>query len=258
MKYCFFILTLIGGVSEASASPLNYLKREIKRSGYILYRNPLSKAGTGTLIGGSPKAMSIVEDPQTCFPDTYNESPTDLRATEETNLGNITQTLSFEGKAGVDLMNFMNNGDSLLSVGAEFNTIQSVQLSFEGAKVERLNTIKIEDFYQTKMSEVCKKYLDKVGFIIQALKVDRMRYSFKDKNGMDIKLTTEGISKYFNIDAHVKYHIERDYELVIDSPKYIGYQLGRLKYKDQGVSLYRSHFTLFNRYIFKSIAIFQN
>ncbi len=71
MKFCFFILSLTTAVS-ASANQLNYLKREIQKNGYVLYRNPLSHSGTGTLMSGKPNSMSIISDPQTCFPDQIN------------------------------------------------------------------------------------------------------------------------------------------------------------------------------------------
>ncbi len=258
MKFYFFVLLMVVPVFQASANPLHYLKREIKKSGYILFRTPLASAGTGTLVGGTPKAMSIVADPQTCFPYVVDGQPSLIRKVEETNLGSISQTTSFDGKVAVDLLKFMNTGNSIFTVGAGVNVVQSVVLEFEGAKIEYIDTILLLDFYQHHLSDSCKKILDSVGFIIQALRVDKMRYSFKDKSGAYLKLDMEGISKILNINADIKYHIEKDYTLVIDTPKYIGYQLGRLREKDEGTSLYRAQRTFFNRYLFRSISIFQH
>lgn len=258
MKYYFLVLFLVFPVLSASANPLNYLKREIKRHGYILYRTPLAHSGTGTLVGGTPKAMVIAADPQRCFPDQVNGEPTNIRKIEDTNLGSINQTTSFEGKIGVDLIKFMNTGNSVFTIGAGGSAIQSVELEFQGAKIEYLDTIALQAFYDQKMSAECKYALDDYGFIIQALRVDQMRYAFKNKAGGYIRLNMDAVSQYFNINVDVKYHIEQDYLLVIDSPKYIGYQLGRLREKDQGYSLYRAYQTFFNRYWFRSSSIFQN
>jgi len=261
MKFGFFImLFLIGSVAsshEASASALSVLKREIKKDGYILYRTPLSSAGTGTLVGGSPRAMSIVADPQTCFPDQIDGTPVSLRKVEDTNLGSVHRTSTFEGKAVVDLLKFMNTANSIFKIKAGVDSIQSVDLEMEDAKVEYMDTVLLQDFYLHRMNDSCKKILNSVGFVVQALRVGKMKYVFKDKTGAAINLTTQGISQYFDINVDIGYHIENDYTLVIDSPKYIGYQLGRLKEADQGVAMYRSYKTMFNRYIFKSIGIFQ-
>jgi hypothetical protein len=241
----------------ASANPLNYLKRAIKKDGYIIYRTPLAHSGTGTLVGGTPNSMSIVTDPQECFPDSIEGKPTNIRKTDETSLGSINQTSSFEGKVGVDLLKFMNTANGIFNIGLGVDVIQTVELSFEGAKMEYIDVIRLQDFYNNHMSPTCKSMLEHVGFIVQALKVDQMRFAFKNKSGGYLNLKTDGVSEYLNINLDVKYHIEQDYILVIDTPKYIGYQLGRLQEKDQGLSMYRASRTLFNRYLFKSISIFQ-
>jgi hypothetical protein len=257
MKFGLVVMVLSVLVSlDASANPLSFLKKEIKRNGYILYRNPLSSAGTGTLVGGSPRAMSIVADPQTCFPDVANGHPMTYRKVEDTNLGTVHQRSSFEGKAVVDLFKFMNTANSIFLIKGEFNQIRSVDLEMEGAQVEYIDTVLLQDFYQNHMSVSCKKILNSVGFIIQALRVNRMKYTFRNQSGALINLSTEGVSKYFDLNVDVNYHIENDYTLVIDSPKYIGYQLGRLLEDDQGVALYRSYQTFMGRYLFRSIGIF--
>lgn len=258
MKYCITVLFLVFPVLSASASPLDHLKREIKKNGYILYRTPLAHSGTGTLVGGTPKAMVIAADPQRCFPDEINGQPTFIRKVEETNLGNISQTTSFEGKVGVDLIKFMNGGNSVFTIAAGGSVIQSIDLEFQGAKIEYLDTIALQHYYSTQMPAECKRSLEDYGFIIQALRVDQMRYAFKNKAGGYIKLNMDAVSQYLDINVDVKYHIEQDYVLVIDSPKYIGYQLGRLQEKDQGYALYRAYQTFFNRYWFRSSSIFQN
>jgi hypothetical protein len=261
MKFGFFMAIFLGLNSitalDAGASALGVLKREIRKDGYILYRTPLSSAGTGTLVGGSPNAMSIVADPQTCFPDVMDGTPIALRKVEDTNLGAVHRTTTFEGKAVVDLLKFMNTANSIFKIKAGIDSIQSVELEMEDAKVEYMDTVLLQDFYLHRMKDSCKKILNSVGFIVQALRVGKMKYVFKDKTGALINLSTQGISEYFDIAVDVGFHIENDYKLVIDSPKYIGYQLGRLKEADQGVAMYRSHQTLFNRYLFKSIGIFQ-
>ena len=250
----FLFLFLALPTLTASANPLSFLKTEIQKDGYILYATPLASAGTGTLVGGKPNAMSIAADPQTCFPDTINGQSTLIRKVQDTTLGSISQTTSFDGTVAVDLLKFMNTANPIFNINAGFSTVSSVELSFEGAKIEYIDLILLEDFYKNHMRDDCKKMMNSVGFIIQALRVDKMKYEFKDSTGANIKLTMDGLSKYFNIDANIQYHIEQDYTLVIDTPKYIGYELGRLTEKDQGISLVRATSTFLNNYIFKSIS----
>ncbi len=254
----FYLLVLILTMTgTAFANPLDYLKNTIQKDGYILYQTPLTFSGTGTLVGGTPDAISIVSDPQTCFPDVMNGQSSNIRRVDSIDLGSISQTTSFDGTVGVDLLKFMNTANSIFKIGANVSGIQSVDLTFQGARIEYIDTIYLEEFYKNKMSDPCKKLLNSVGFVIQALRVDQMRFSFKNKSGAYINIAADGISQYFNIDMNVNYHIEQNYTLVIDTPKYIGYQLGRLQEEDKGLALYRAQKTFMNRYVFKSIAIFK-
>ncbi len=251
--YSILILFLISPVLSAVANPLNNLKTSIAQDGYILYATPLASAGTGTLIGGSPNAMTIAADPETCFPETINGQDTLIRKVQDTTLGSLSQATSFTGAVTVDLLKFMSTANLIFDINAGFSAVKSVELQFVNATVEYIDLIQLETYYKNYLSDNCKSLLNSVGFIIQALRVDKMRYVFKDVNNANINLTTNGISKYFNLTANIQYHIEQDYTLVIDTPKYIGYQMGRLASKDQGISLYRASQTFLNTYVFKSI-----
>ena len=46
---------------------MDYFHEEIARYGYINYTTPLQYAGTGTMIGGSPKTMELIAHPEHVF-----------------------------------------------------------------------------------------------------------------------------------------------------------------------------------------------
>ena len=54
----------------------------------------------------------------------------------------------------------------------------------------------------------------------------------------------------------MKWKIVDSYKIEIDEPKYVGYQLGRLRLEDNGRTLYRATTVKDDKFIFESIGIF--
>ncbi len=242
----------------ACGNPITYLKQEIRKHGYILYQNPLEQAGTGTLVGGKPNSMGIIADPQTCFPDEIDGKPTNLRRFDKTALGNVSRTTSVTGDFKVDFADFVNTGNPMFNIGLGFDDVTSLEIQFGDANIEYLDSVLLKDFYDNRMTPTCRDFLDQVGFIIQALRVENMKFAFKESGGGYIKLDVNNISEILDIHADVKFHIEEDYLLSFDSPKYIGYQLGRLRFEDRGTALYRASKVIANTYQFKTLRLFKS
>ena len=242
----------------ACGNPIAQLKTQLKKDGYILYQTPLAEAGTGTLLGGAPSSMSIIAGPDTCFPEQMNGTSTQIRKTDAAAIANYSKTVSFAGNAAVDLSKFMQTGNPLFNIGAGIDSSTTIELQFGGVQVEYLDSVLLESYYNTQMSGECKAMLNSAGFIIQALRVDKMQYAFNRVGNGYIQLTLDNVSQYFNIDANAKYHIEQNYLLTFDTPKYIGYQLGRLQTADKGISLERASTVVLNQYVFKSLSLFGN
>ena len=106
--------------------------------------------------------------------------------------------------------------------------------------------------------ETCKVYLDDVGFIIQALIADSMKITIKKIGGTNIGIDADNINQYINIEAGVDWQIVDGYTVEINTPKYIGYQLGRLRLEDDARVLYRAMTTKEDRFIFESIGLFDD
>lgn len=221
-----------------------------------MYQNPIAKAGTGTLIGGRPNSMMYVADPQTCFNDNY-ELPVQLRRIDHIELPDIAKTIKVEGGVNADLLNVLGTGEAPIRAGVGFNKVQTIELSFEDVQLEYLDSVAIKYYYDNVMDETCKDFLDQVGFIIQAIKVGKMRFVFTDKNGAKIELSTPVIEDILRLGVDIEYSIENRYSLIIETPKYLGYQLGQLRKSDNGYTLYRASTTKKNQYVFKSINVFQ-
>ena len=108
------------------------------------------------------------------------------------------------------------------------------------------------------MRETCREYLDDVGFVIQALITDSMKISIKKVGGLNIGLNSDNVADYFEFEAGVDWQIVDEYSIEISTPKYIGYQLGRLRLEDDGRVLYRAKTVEDDQFIFEAIGLFDD
>lgn len=235
---------------------MKMMSDEIKNAGYIPYSTPLQYAGPGTLIGGKPKRLSLVTGPETCFPTEIDGVKTNLRKYDKTTLPARQKRVTVQGKASVDLINTLSTGNAMFKIGAKFNKVQTVALTMKGIHIEYMDAVTLSKFYNQQMSNTCKEFLDKVGFIIQAMKVDELEFKFYDKSGGEFKIDLNNIEQILNIEASVQFSIEDQVTLSIKTPKYIGYQLGRLIKEDNGIALHRASSVRRGKYNFESLFLF--
>ncbi|MBN20264.1 MAG: hypothetical protein CL678_03165 [Bdellovibrionaceae bacterium] len=245
-----FVGLLCLSLMVTGCQSLKALYKEIKRAGYIHYETPLEKSGPGTLVGGSPKRLSLVAPPGRCFPE-------DLVIQDHTTLPERTQSIHVSGKAKLGLIRFLNTGNPILGAGANFNVVQTMSMKMEGVHVEYFDSIALTEYYRESMSSMCKEYLENVGFIIQALKVDQLTFEFYRKSGAKIDFSLEELEKILELKLNVDFEIIENTKLVIRTPKYIGYQLGRLIAEDNGVALYRATRVKRNQFYFESLGLFE-
>ncbi len=66
------------------------------------------------------------------------------------------------------------------------------------------------------------------------------------------------LNQYIRILPNVNYEIVEGYKVVITTPKYIGYQLGRLRQEDQGQVLYRAMQAENDKFVFEPISVFES
>ena len=232
-----------------------YLEGLIQNYGYIAYKTPLQEAGTGTLVGGSPSTLSLIAHQHTCFPESLNDEKTALRQRDYSTLPSTSQRVSIKGGAKADVLpqlSLLGNG----STNVQLQEVQRVDVEFNGVHVEYMDSIKLSQFYREKMTDICKDYLDKVGFIIQAIRIDQMKLEFFKENQQQIELSAQTVDNILDMNQGLNWTIEHNSTLVIKTPRYFGYQLGTLKRSDQGLAIYRATTTEADRFIFESMDIF--
>lgn len=238
-------LTLLASACETPISdPLTALNELVKPMGYIGWQNPLKNTTTGTMVGGRPSAVSFVAPASDCFGE-------EVRRYEDFSEYSTVKTYNFQGSLG-----FLLSGNPILSAGLGLNKSVFVHIELSGLTTEYMSSIDVTDWYQNGMSNTCKQYLNDVGFIMQALKADKLKITFAKKSGVAINLDADNISQYIGIALGVDWSIQDNTTIVINTPKYIGYQLGRLRLDDEGRSLWRAMTTKDDKYVFERIALF--
>lgn len=237
-----FLATACQPVSEKPNEAINDL---VKGMGYIGFQNPLSNASTGTLIGGRPSAVSFVAHANDCF---SGEALT--RHTDHSEYSRVHK-YTFQGSLG-----FLLSGNPILSAGLNLNKNVYVNVELTGLITEYLSSIDVTDWYSHGMSDTCRLYLNDVGFIIQALKAEKLTLSFASKTGTSIRLDADNVSQYVGFQVGTQWEIVDETKIVITTPKYIGYQLGRLRLADDGRSLWRAMAAKDDKYVFERISLF--
>ena len=154
------------------SDPAKYLDKEIESYGYIPYPVPLKYAGTGTLVGGNPKAMSIVAHPHTCFPLSENGEETGLRLRDETTLPRKREHFVIDAKVQGKFFDAINVGSPSIRAGSRIKEVQTIELDFKGVHVDYIDSVRLVSYYRNKLDAICKDYLDRVGFIAQTISVD--------------------------------------------------------------------------------------
>lgn len=227
--------------------PVSSLNALVREYGYIGYQNPLDEAKSGTMLAGRPAALAFVANAEDCFPE--EEIP---RYTDTSNFSK-RHTYVFKGGFG-----FLANANGIFSAGLNLKSDYLVNVEMTNMTIEYMSSIDVSRWYQEGMDEICMDYLDDVGFVIQALKADKMTINIEKADGTKIGLDLENIDEFFNFDVGVDWEITDSYNVEITTPKYIGYQLGRLRLEDDGRSLYRAVEAVDDQFIFERIALFND
>ena len=246
-KISYLLLSLLVSCKPPVAQdPVGAINGLVKEYGYIGFQNPLQEARTGTLLAGRPTALSFVANHRECFPAESVERFEDFSNIEK------KYTYTFQGGLG-----FLSQGNPVVSGGINLKSNVFVDIELNGIVIEYMSSIAITEWYNNGMSETCKSYLNDVGFIIQSLLAEKMTISLRDESGVAIGLDANNVQKFLKFNLGVNWHIVDSYKVVIDSPKYVGYQLGRLRLEDNGRTLYRASKVVDDKFVFESIGIFK-
>ena len=85
-----------------------------------------------------------------------------------------------------------------------------------------------------------------------------MRWSlnFTAEIEVKIEINVDNIHEFLDLGTDVEWRVEQDYNVVIETPKNIGYQLATLREADNGLSLKRATKVRDGRWIFREMDIF--
>jgi len=204
----------------------------IQNLGVIPFRNPVSSLATGTPLRGQPGNVMAIANPTRCFPDVLKGKPTKLRWASDIIIPPTYKKMMFT---------FDANFNSLMAVGTpgvQFNLsgtkVQNVELEIQEAQIEMIDQLALKDFYASGMSDSCKEMLVNYPFILEALRVNKMSFSFFDAFGGKFSLTSANIGEFALFGGNVQWYIEQGSKLVVVTPKYIGYKLAQLRCEDEG------------------------
>lgn len=232
------VLTCLSLTLTACGDPQSFLNGIIEDKGYIPYNSPMASTGVGTILKGSAQAMNVAAFPQSCFPDTINGQFTQLRWLSETDLPHLNKKVNFS--FGTELSSLMVLGTPVASLNLGFKHAKKVELEFEGAAIEMLDQVRFFDHYN-RTTDTCRVFLDNYPFITQALRVNKMKFTFYTEKGVKIGLAPGMIGDIVNIGLGVDWSVEDGYTLNINTPKFIGYQVSKLGGADTNGAFIRWH-----------------
>lgn len=234
--------------------PLTDYYNDIKEHGYIPYTTPLKYAGTGSMVGGKPDSLSLVAHPDTCFPSNFAAEHGALRRKDHTQLPKRSKTVVIDTDLHASFLESFQVGNLSIVAGTKFEQVKHMEITYEGIHVVYMDHIALTKYYRSHMDSVCKEYLEKVGFIIQAIAVDKMVFKFFDESKNNIYLDLNNIEEILDLSVDISWDIVNEVSLVINSTKFIGYQLGALRHVDDGLVLFRSSKVRNNKYIFEDVS----
>jgi len=230
-KVCVGLLFVLVCVTSCKNSQTLYFQ-EIERLGVIPFKNPVSHLATGTVLRGSPDNVIAIAPPQRCFPNELNSRSTHLRWVSDVAIPPRYQKIHLDLNA--DFSSLMAVGTPGIKLNGSWNQAQRVELEIQEAQMEMMDQLSLKEFYEEGMSPSCKEILMAYPFIIEALRVTKMSFTFFDSSGGKINLTTANIADFAFLGGGLQWHIEKESKLTIETPHYIGYKLAQLQEGDEG------------------------
>lgn len=237
------IAPLVCGLTLAACSPpQSYFETFIESKNFIPFKLPMSSTRVGTILRGNNSEIYLVARPETCFPDLLPP----LRWVQETDLPSQYSDLQLEFNS--NLNSVLNLGNSQVQLNGSAKFVKTVELQFSGATIEYLDESAFFQHMENHVSEQCRSLIHQYPFIGQALRIESMRFVFRDERGASIDLEAR-LDEIVDISAEARWSLENRYTLLIESPKFIGYRMAKLK---EGILLYASKTDKNDQWIFEN------
>lgn len=250
-KYFILIMALI-----SCGDPLDYFYEEIERNGYHSYPSPMEETGTGTIISGNSRVINLIASSRTCFPSQRSKP---LRGYDEVTFPTKTKFLTVTSDLKLKFLRNLGNSSPSLKAGVRIKEVNKIEFKAEGIHVEHLNVPHVLEYYMNKMSSLCRPFIlgENLSFVSQVVKVDRMEFIFYSSSQGRIEIDSENINQYLDFSGDIRWKVDKNFKLIIETPKYIAYQLSRIREDEEGVSYYQTNSTGFDEWSFEKIVTIQ-
>lgn len=234
----------------SACSPRSFLDKVIKEKNFIPFQMPMPSTRVGTVLRGNDNEMYLVAKPETCMPETFEGQA--LRWVQATDLPNEYKKVDIGFTAEIVPIFGIGNGVINFKPSVGMNYAKTVSVEFKNPSVEFLDEYAFKTYYQRGASADCKAMLRDNAFIGQGLRVEQMKFQFKDKIGASVNLTIN-LAHLVDISPGVKWQLENEYTLVINTPKYIGYRMAQLEVIPALKMMYASTIDNKGNWLFKDV-----
>lgn len=234
----------------SACSPRAFLDKVIKEKGFIAFQLPMPSTRVGTVLRGNNNEMYLVAKPETCMPETFEGQS--LRWIQPTDMPSQYKKVEFGFTTEIIPIFAIGNGVINFKPEVGANYASTVSVEFKNPSVEFLDEYAFKTYYERGASEDCKTLLRQNAFIGQGLRVEQMRFQFKDKKGGFVKLGIN-LSGMVDITPGVSWQIESEYTLVINTPKYIGYRMAQINPLPTLKLLYASTIDTKGNWLFRDV-----
>jgi hypothetical protein len=210
----------------------------VRKKGFEALELPRNCNGEGTIFHIDNGREILMRDPDSCLPEICIK-----RVCGKAFLPSCTEKV----ETAIDLMNFVKDVDEA-ELGLKGKNIKKIKITFRDAFIKQIPVGNLLDLLRNgkisdpcpegwKISESCvEDILKKENYlIVEILGVEKMVYEFMQEKEMKIGINDVFVLNTLGIEAGIKYKIERNAQLVINTPCYIGYKAVKLyKYLEVG------------------------
>ncbi len=250
MPRFLLVLVLVTGLVGCKKPEEAYFA-EIARFHFIPFRMPVARIETGTLLRGGPDDLMPVAPAEHCFPHRQDGRAAPLRWHSEVTIPNVLKSMVLDFNA--KLNSVVATGTPFINFNLALNKAKKVALEVKGAQIEMFDQLALRDYYKFGMSEKCRELVLRYPFVLEALQVTSMSFTFLDASGGKIAITSSNLGDFAAINVDVQWKIENGYQLVVTGPKYVGYRLVQLRAEDGGYATLVSTKTKSGAYVWKEI-----
>lgn len=237
-KELVFFMTLSCGGQSAS----EFYHAKIKETDHIPYVTPMSYSSAGSFVFNGPSQLQVYLPPGPCIStDLIRSRPLDETGTSVFSLhqrDGSKNEIEVDNATARQVFDQLGNGSVVIKVGIRFGDADRVYFKWSEPTLNYIEPqALIQHFQHADMPSQCHEIYRKYAFTKSALKVDRLIFKFRDTAGGWIALTSENVGDMVDIGAGVEWHIENGTTLIIDTPKHIGYQLGKFSFLGDSINI---------------------